>query len=90
MQRRTDFNLLTVFDEQVTSNGDGLFLHFAFVADNGELSLTTNEFHADNARVLGDLGCTLRGSSFEEFHHARQTVGDVTLGHTTRVEGTHG
>src|SRR6202044_3118735 len=67
-----------------------LLLHLAVVADDGDLAFATDQFDAHDARELGDLRGALRRTGLEELHHARQTVRDVALGHTTGVEGPHG
>ena len=90
VQRRADLDLLAVLDEQVARDRDRLLLDLALVADDRDLALTTDQLDAHDARELGDLRGALGGTGFEELDHARQAVGDVALGHTTGVEGTHG
>ncbi len=89
MQGHADFDLLAVLDEQVARDRDRLLLDLALVAHDGDFALTPDQFDAHDARVLGDLGGALGGTGFKELDHARQTVGDVALGHATGVERTH-
>jgi len=90
VQRRADLDLLAVLDVKVSGDRDRLFLDLAVVADDRDLALATYQLHSNDSGELRHLRGALGRASLEELHHARQTVRDVALGHTTGVEGTHG
>jgi len=79
--RSTDFNFLTVFDEQVASDRDRLLLYLSssptMVTLRSRPMSSTRTEPENSATAAAPLGCALR-----ELPHARQTVSDVALGHT--------
>ena len=55
-----------------------VFLLVAVVRGHVDLALTLGDFaEADDTVDFGDDGCLTRLARFEQFHHARQTAGDV-------------
>ena len=82
---------LALLDVDVDAAGDGVFALLPVVADDVDLADALGDFAVfDGAVDLGDDRGFARLASFEQFHHARQTAGDVLgLGGGARNLGEH-
>src|ERR1017187_8020423 len=90
-ERLAGFHALAFLDVDVHAAGQGILALFPFVALDIDFALALGNFAVLHDAVdLRDDGRLARLARFEQFHHARQTAGDVLrLGGFARDLGHH-